>query len=236
MKKHNNVAMFIVSVLAAGVFSLAVRTGQPVQAATTDKAAAYTEVISGDALVVKTQGVTKEQQAAVIREMKYLPEQLVDRLASDGVVIHVNDPDMKPMLGNQIGYWNPGTKVTTMNGNEVRMSIVGTAIEVDASELLNKEGRRTVLHEIGHQIDCGSWQHAGIENYFNSSTEGENFYAKYKNLIGSYDSYAAVSVDNSQEFFAEGFSICEENPDWAAKNCPDLYDWYQSIITQYIYG
>lgn len=233
---RHNVTMAIISVMAAGVFSLLAH-GSNVYAKTTDNhVAAYTEITKGDTLLVKTQGVTKTQEAAVKKEMSYLPEQLTDRLAKDGVVIHINDPEMKPMFNNQIGYWNPGTKVTTVNGDHCDVAIVGTTIEVDASELLNKQGRRTVLHEIGHQLDCGSWQHAGIENYFNANADGAAYYAKYKDLIGSYDSYAAVSVYNAQEFFAEGFSICEENPDWATKNCPDLYDWYQGIINLYIYG
>lgn len=212
--------------------ALIVMMPKAVYAKTIDKVDTYTE-ISGTTLV-KTQGVSKEAEAAAKQEMSYLPAELTERLQKDGVSIRINDPEMKPMSVS--GLWMPGTKVTSMEEGHGKMTIRDTTIEVDASTLFDQQERRELLRMVGMQVNAGAWQHAGIFQLFSENAEGLVNYEKYADIIGSYDDDAAEHVEDTESFFAEAFSICEENPDWAAKNCPDLYEWVQGVIRQYIYG
>lgn len=230
--KKNIIKSFCLAVVMFAMFGA---FSVPAEAHTT---AAFLPVnASGGGGVYKSPTVKESSLSCAANAMSLLPENLMQRFQADGLEVYLiskNDEVLTCQNKYVWGMFHPGIasvkQLAVASGNTNFLTI---DVETEGSD---KWGGEVLLHELGHAVDSNVYVHTGKYVRASDTAEFQALYAKYASTIAGYNSLAAANAYSASEFFATSFAIAEKNGQWMASKCPDLYNYIQNSINQYIYA
>lgn len=193
--------------------------------------------VNESGVVYKSPTVKDSSLSCAANAMSLLPESLLQRFQTDGLEIYLISKTDETLTNQNKYVWglfHPG--VASIKQQAVTAgytSFLSIDVETEGSDAW---GGEVLLHELGHTVDYSTYVHTGHFVRASDTAEFQTLYAKYISTIAGYDALAAANVYNVEEFFATSFAIAEKNGQWLASRCPDLYNYVQESINEYIYA
>ena len=170
-------------------------------------------------------------KANIINTMRTLPDKYL-KLCQEGnsntIILTFNKEAMNNNA-NWSGYYKPTSFMGTSNNN-ITIDIHGS---FNYNEFYTQD---TLIHEMGHKFDdvihkknVIDWLF-GNTTYSKSSTEWNQAYKKYKDVLNTINIGGYVSYPNVNEFFGDATVAYFKDPDILKSMCPEVYELMNNVL------
>ena len=163
-------------------------------------------------------------KANVINTMKTLPDKYL-KLCSEGdtnaIILTCNTNAM-----NNIAQWSGYYKPSSIYKKYTNMIAIDIHGSFNDNVFYTQD---TIIHELGHKFDDVSYNKSIIDkifgrtSYTSNSTDWDNVYKKYKNVLNSINFSGYEQYPNVNEFFGDATVAYFKKPDVMKALCPEVY-------------